>query len=163
MMNTIERSISCEISIDRTIDEVWGAWTTEEGIRSFFAPACNIEIKPKGAYEILFDLGAAQGSQGGEGMIILAVQEPEMLSFTWNAPPHLKNVRGHMTHVTVRLEEIGPRKTKVSLIHDGWGSGEEWDQAFEYFQIAWNDVVLKRLDYYFESGPVDWNNPPDLT
>jgi len=39
---------------------------------------------------------------------------------------------------------------------------EKWDEAFEYFQIAWAKVVLPRLKYRFEVGPIDWTNPPKL-
>ena len=34
--------------------------------------------------------------------------------------------------------------------------------ANEYFQQAWLDVVLPRLRYRFEVGPIEWQNPPDL-
>jgi len=83
----------------------------------------------------------------------------KMFSFTWNAPPALPEVRGQRTHVVVRFfpEEEGIR---VTLYHDGWGSGGERDEAFEYFQKAWKEVVLPRLKYRFEHGPVDWDDPP---
>jgi uncharacterized protein YndB with AHSA1/START domain len=109
-----------------------------------------------------FNPQAEPGEQGGEGMILLALQPERMVSFTWNAPPHLPEVRGQMTHVVVRLEEVHGGKTRVFLRHDGWGEGGEWDQAHKYFQRAWLEVVLPRLRYRFEVGPVDWQNPPDL-
>ena len=155
-----EKSIYVEISVPASPKEVWNAWTTEEGIKSFFAPECNIELKVGGAYELLFDLEAESGSQGSEGMIIMAFQPKEMLSFTWNAPPSYPNIRGQMTHVVLRLSEEGEKSTKLRLSHDGWGSGEEWDQVYHYFDVAWKEVVLKRLIYMFETGPVDWDDLP---
>ena len=44
----------------------------------------------------------------------------------------------------------------------GWGAGPDWDKAFAYFETAW-DVVLGRLKLRFESGPIDWSNPPSPT
>ena len=158
----IERSIHGEVVVTAPIEEVWAAWTTEDGIRSFFAPAGNIDPQVNGAYEIFFDLSAEPGLRGGEGMRFLALQPNKMLSFTWNAPPSLPSVRGQMTHVVVRLEQNGDDQTYVSLTHDGWGDGGEWDQAFIYFSRAWNDVVLPRLKYRFTVGPVDWDNPPEV-
>ncbi len=96
-------------------------------------------------------------------MIVLAVQPEHMLSFTWNAPPHLPEARGQMTHVTVRMEVGQNDQTEVRLYHDGWGSSGEWDEAFDYFNEAWKYVVLPRLAYRFEQGPVDWENPPDTS
>ena len=154
-----ERAITCEVTVPAPLSEVWQAWTTEEGAASFFAPACRIDLKPGGAYEMLFNLDAPAGKQGGEGMIFLAIQPESLLSFTWNAPPDLPSVRGQMTHVVVRLDEIDPGKTRVTLYHDGWSEGGEWDQAYEYFTKAWAEVILPRLNYRFENGPIDWENP----
>jgi len=159
----MNKSIKLEITISAPVSEVWQAWTTEEGARTFFARDCKIELKPGGAYEMLFNKDASPGEQGGEGMILLAIQPEKMLSFTWNAPPYLPEVRGEMTHVTLRFQEINPGETTINLVHDGWGKGGEWDQAFDYFINAWGDVVLPRLIHSFEVGPIDWENLPDLS
>lgn len=154
-----ERVITSEIDVPAPVTQVWQAWTTREGAESFFAPRCTIDLKPGGAYEMLFDLDAEPGKQGGEGMVVMAIQPERMLAFTWNAPPHLPSVRGQMTHVVIRLFETDTGHTRVTLRHDGWGEGSEWDAAFQYFSRAWAGVVLPRLKHRFESGPVDWTNP----
>ena len=155
-----EKAITVQIQVPAPRSDVWNAWTTEEGAQSFFAPRCRIDLKPGGAYEMLFDLGAGPGKRGGEGMIVMAVQPERMLAFTWNAPPHLSTVRDQRTHVVVRLFETEAGETRVILRHDGWGEGEEWQDAFQYFTRAWRDVVLPRLRYRFARGPIDWSNPP---
>jgi hypothetical protein len=109
-----------------------------------------------------FDLESEPGERGAEGMILMALQPGRMLSFTWNAPPHLPQVRGQMTHVTVRFEQMEGSKTRVMLRHDGWGDGGQWDLAYEYFERAWKRVVLHRLQVRFETGPIDWRHPPNL-
>ena len=154
------KTIECDVTVPAPIADVWQAWTTAEGLISFFAPAANIETKPGGAYEILFNPEAAEGNRGAEGMRFLALQEPVFLSFTWNAPPHLPEVRGQRTHVEVRLEERGANQTRVRLSHGGWGTGGQWEEAFAYFSRAWEKVVLPRLVHRFAQGPVDWSNPP---
>jgi uncharacterized protein YndB with AHSA1/START domain len=154
-----ERAIVIEVSVPAPLNDVWQAWTTAQGAQSFFAPQCSIELKPGGAYEMLFDLGAPAGKQGGEGMHIMAMQPPTMLSFTWNAPPHLPSVRDQMTCVVVRLRAKGARETQLTLRHEGWGDGGEWDAAFEYFSAAWAQIVLPRLQYRFTTGPIDWHSP----
>jgi len=156
----LDRFITGKIIIPASLDEVWQAWTTEAGVRSFFAPRARLDLRPGGAYEMLFDLEAQPGQQGGEGMYLLAIQPKQMLSFTWNAPPELPTVRGQMTHVVVRLVPLGNHSTKVTLLHDGWGSGGEWDLAFAYFERAWLKIVFPRLKYRFVVGPIDWGSPP---
>jgi uncharacterized protein YndB with AHSA1/START domain len=157
-----DRVIRDEVVVDADLDAVWDAWTTEAGIKSFFAPAGNIDLRVDGPYEIFFNPGGEAGSRGADGVRILAFEPKTMLSFTWNAPPHLPNVRKQWTHVVIRLEDAGEGRTRVSMVHDGWGEGEEWDKAFDYFTRAWKKLVLPRLRYRFSTGPVDWENPPEF-
>lgn len=158
-----ERPLAAQVDVPAPLEAVWQAWTTEAGVRTFFAPAARIDLRPGGAYELLFDLDAEAGLQGSEGAVLLAVQPMAMLSFTWNAPAEVPAVRAQRTHVTVRLQALGPRSTRLRLMHDGWGHGGEWDRARDYFARAWRDIVLPRLRYRFEHGPLDWDRlPQDL-
>lgn len=157
-----DREIRLEIDVPAKVADVWEAWTTEQGIKSFFAPECNVELRSGGPYEILFHPQAEPGDQGGEGMIVLALQERKMLSVTWNAPPHIPLVRGQMTQLLLRFRKSGKHRTHLTLIQSGWGVGGEWDEAFDYFVWAWERIVLPRLVYRFKNGPVDWKSPPAL-
>lgn len=157
-----ERAVKAEVIVPAGLDQVWQAWTTEEGLKSFFAPACKVDLRVSGAYELYFNPAGAPGERGGEGNVILAIQPMNMLAFTWNAPPSLPNVRQQHTSVVLRFKEIAPGQTKVTLVESGWGEGEEWDQAFAYFNRAWAEIVLPRLRYRFANGPIDWSNPPSL-
>ena len=154
------RVIRGEVVVEASLDEVWNAWTTPEGIRSFFAPDCNLEMRIDGPYEVFFDPQAEPGKRGADEMRILAFQPKKMLAFTWNAPLHMPEVREHRTHVVVRFQRHDGERTKVTLFHDGWGEGGEWDEAFQYFTRAWLESVFPRLQYRFAVGPVDWENPP---
>ena len=155
-----DRVVRGEVVVEANLDEVWEAWTTAEGIKTFFAPDCNVDLRVGGPYEIFFDLSAEPGQKGGEGVQILALQPKVMLAFTWNAPPQMPNVRNQFTHVVLRFRKLAEKKTAVSLTHDGWGEGEEWDDAFTYFTRAWNDIVLPRFKYRFSVGKVDWDTHP---
>jgi uncharacterized protein YndB with AHSA1/START domain len=55
----------------------WMAGTTPEGIRTFFAPDCKVDLRVDGAYEIYFSPQAEPGERGGEGMRIFGgMQQP---------------------------------------------------------------------------------------
>ncbi len=158
-----DRVIRGEVIVAAEPDQVWDAWTTPDGVSSFFAPACQIELRIDGPYEIYFNPEGEPGFRGAENVRIMAIQPKTMLAFTWNAPPNLPEVRRQHTHVTVRLFDMGDATTRVTLTHDGWGEGGEWDEAFDYFTRAWLEVVLPRLQHRFAVGPVDWDNPPAFT
>jgi uncharacterized protein YndB with AHSA1/START domain len=150
-----ERAISKEAVVDATLDQAWEAWTTREGIRSFFAPDAQIEARVGGAFHVYFDPTAPAGQKGADDMRFMALQPKRMISFDWNAPPSLPEARQQRTFVVVRFEPVGDRQTRVRLHHTGWGDGGEWDKAHDYFDRAWGSV-LANLKKRFESGPHDW-------
>ena len=156
------KSIEKSAVIAAPIDSVWAAWTTPEGVKSFFAPDCKIELKPGGAYEMYFDSEAPAGQRGSEGCVVKYLNPETELHFTWNAPPHLPDVRKERTLVKLYLTALSDSETQVKLVHEGWGEGKEWNKAFEYFDAVWGQVVLARLQYRFVNGPIDWNNPPPM-
>lgn len=131
-----ERAIDKEIVVEADVDRVWDAWTTRDGITSFFAPDAQIDARVGGAFSIHFDPFAAPGGKGADDMRFMALQPRKMLSFQWNAPPHLPEARAQRTLVIVRLEPVDTARTRVRLHHVGWGDGGEWDKAYAYFDRA---------------------------
>jgi len=149
------RILRKETTVDGSLPAVWEAWTTVEGVKTFFAPAAKVELFPGGAYEILFNLKEPEGSQGSEGCRVLLVIPYELFAFDWNAPPEFGRLRDIHTQVVLRFEKIGEQKTKVIFAEYGWGDGPEWDELYDFFDRAWNYVLLS-LKRRFESGPIDW-------
>lgn len=150
-----ERAIDKEIVVPATLDAAWAAWTTREGIISFFAPDAVVDARAGGAFHIHINPLAAPGMKGADDMRFLAVQPRQMISFDWNAPPHLPEARAQRTFVIVRFAVIDDKNTKVTLHHTGWGNGGEWDKAYGYFDRAWGNVLVN-LKKRFETGPQDW-------
>jgi uncharacterized protein YndB with AHSA1/START domain len=150
-----ERAVEKEVVVRASLDQTWDAWTTREGIKSFFAPDARIDPKVGGAFEIYIDPGASEGMKGADDMRFMAVQPKKMISFTWNAPPSLPEARKQRTFVVVRFTAVDEKTTRVNLHHTGWGDGGEWDRAYTYFDRAWGNV-LANLQKRFETGPIDW-------
>jgi uncharacterized protein YndB with AHSA1/START domain len=150
-----ERALTKHVTVKAPVEAVWNAWTTTEGVKSFFAPDARVEARPDGPFEIYMNPYAQPGMKGADGMRVLAVQEGKMISYTWNAPPSLPEARAQRTVVIVRFAPAGEGETQVSLTHVGWGDGGQWDQAYAYFDAAW-DQVLGNLQKRFVSGPIDW-------
>lgn len=161
----LDRNIFIETIVDAPVTEVWNAWTTQKGLQSFLAPECHIDLRVDGTIDVFFFPKAPKGQRGAEGLRILSVQPNKMFSFTWNNPPELPEISNQRTHVILKFFPFGAQKnqTKLILIHDGWGDGELWDQAYRYFIEAWRNVVLFRLSYRFDRGPVNWSYPPQNT
>ena len=150
-----ERALDKSVVVAASLAEAWAAWTTREGITSFFAPDAQVEPRVGGPFQIYMDPGGAPGQKGADDMRVMAVQPMKMISFDWNAPPSLPEARAQRTFVVVRFEALGERSTQVSLHHTGWGDGGEWDKAYAYFDRAW-PAVLGNLKKRFDTGPQDW-------
>jgi uncharacterized protein YndB with AHSA1/START domain len=152
---TPERAITETITVKANGADVWKAWTTTDGVKSFFSPDAKIDARVDGAFEVYMLPSAPIGMRGSDDMRFLALQEKKMLSFTWNAPPSLPEARKQRTVVIVRFVARGDLLTDVTLHHVGWGEGGEWDKAYDYFAKAWPNV-LKNLKKRFDDGPIDW-------
>jgi uncharacterized protein YndB with AHSA1/START domain len=152
-----ERALDKEVVVAASAEQVWDAWTSRDGIRSFMAPDAEIDPRVGGAFHVHFDPLAAPGSKGADDMRYMALQPPKMLSFDWNAPPHLAETRGQRTFVVLRFEPVDAAHTRVRLHHTGWGDGGQWDETYNYFDRAWG-VVLGNLVKCYADGPIDWTN-----
>lgn len=152
----VERAIDKEVVVPATPEEVYRAWTTREGIVGFFAPDAQIDARPGGAFHVYINPLAEPGMKGADDMRYMALQPPSMVSFDWNAPPSIPEIRRQRTFVVVRIAPAGERTSRVTLHHTGWGTGGEWDRTYAYFDRAWGNV-LANLRKRFETGqPMDW-------
>lgn len=152
-----DREIKVSVDVPADIQSVWDAWTSAQGIKSFFAPGVNIEPRAGGLYEILFFPENEKGLRGAEGVRLIALEAPGRLVFTWNNPPSIPRIRMQYAVVEVKLMTLEENRTRVQLIHGLFGDGKDWENAYDYFSGAW-PIILKRLVYSFENGPVDWQN-----
>ncbi len=139
-----ERSLHKEVLVPSPIERVWWGWTTSEGMASWWAKESWIDLKIGGPYELYFLLDQPRGWQGGEGCRVLSYLPPEMLSFSWNFPPEIPEIRFEHTWVVLRFVRVARSETRVVFDQLGWKEGPAWDAGWKYFDQAWGRV-LERL------------------
>ena len=161
-----DRTIFLEATVDAPPAEVFGLWTSEEGIKKFFAPAARVEASVGGRYEILFAPAKDPegNSHGTKGARILKLVPEKELAFEWitfagdellgyNAPPYAppseRNLRPLPTWVELSFEavEAQPGKTRVRFAHYGFRDGEKWEKSFHWFERAWKGVLDEMTAY----------------
>jgi uncharacterized protein YndB with AHSA1/START domain len=142
------RILHKEVTVAAPIERVWWAWTTSEGMASWWAKKSWIELRIGGPWELYFETTRPRGWQGSEGCRILSYRPPEMLSFSWNFPPSIPKIRFEYLWVVLRFLRVGPSETRVTLDHLGWKQGPAWEKGFRYFDRAWGSV-LERFRTHF--------------
>jgi uncharacterized protein YndB with AHSA1/START domain len=137
-------------TINASVADVWKAWTTTDGIESFFAPkAAKVEPWPGGAFELWFGVELPEGSRGSENCKVHSVKPMEQLVFEWNAPPTIPTIRPLRTLVYLDFKPLPENRTELTLRNFGYGTGEEWDKAKAYFAKAW-PAVMANLEKRFQ-------------
>lgn len=135
------RSLVKETVVGTDTYEVWAAWTSSDAIAAWWnPPATRIDLRIGGPFELLFAMDQPEGLRGSEGCQYLAYVPGEMVSFTWNAPPHLALREAH-TWVVITFTKLSDDSTGVRLVHTGFLEGPNWDAYMDYFNDAWGHVL----------------------
>ncbi|MBX2913558.1 MAG: SRPBCC domain-containing protein [Cyclobacteriaceae bacterium] len=143
------RKIELVEDINANVIEVWNDWTTEKGVKSFFAPECDIELKIGGKYECYFTLTNPVGLRGSEDCKVLSYLPYKMLSFQWGgrAGKH-PTIRQEKTWVVIEFEKLDENKTRILFTNMGYRDGDEWDDAYNFFTTEWEGVLRQLKEKY---------------
>lgn len=121
-----------------------------------YAPEAEVEPKVGGKYETFWDPPEREDNST-IGCKITAIEENNLLAFEWKGTVNHKefmNTIDPLTHVVIFFSEEIKDKiefTKVYLIHTGWDSTKEWEEARIFFVKAWKNVLLAFEKYMQEN------------
>jgi uncharacterized protein YndB with AHSA1/START domain len=137
-----------EVEVPAPMTEVWRAFSTSDGLSTWLAPNCEVDLRAGGEWTVHFP----GGSTGG-GTIVSFVPEKEMVIAAL-APDQFPHVRADRTRASFQFETHG-NATIVRLTQTGWKEGAEWTRAYEYL-LAGNAQLMAALHHRFVDGPIDW-------
>jgi uncharacterized protein YndB with AHSA1/START domain len=149
-----ERVVRVETTLRQSPDTVWTAFSTEEGLRCWVAPVVRLDLRTGGSLVTNYDKAAAIGSPGTISLPILNYVEKEEITFKVKLneafPERLRSEDDRLQEV-VQLQRLADGGTKVVSSMVGWGSGEEWDKAFEFFARG-NEWTYRNLAKCFSKS-----------
>jgi uncharacterized protein YndB with AHSA1/START domain len=143
-----EKALRFEVTVPAPLDEVWGAFTTTDGLATWLWRDTRVDARPGGDWLVIFP----QSTGGGT---ILSLTPKTQLVIAALAPDKFPTVRKTRTRATFEFAGVTPRSTRVTLVQTGWQTGEEWDAAYEYLADG-NAELLTQLYQRFASGPIAW-------
>jgi uncharacterized protein YndB with AHSA1/START domain len=139
-----------EVLVPATVDAVWQAFTTSEGLSTWLSPGAVVDPREGGEWTAHFP----GGKTGGGTILRLAPKREIVLKAL--APEWFPTVRAEGTTAAFRFLPRGPGSTLVQLEQTGWKPGGEWDKAYDYLASG-NAQLLTILRRRFEQGPIDWS------
>ncbi len=154
---TGDRTMQLSIVVPASRAEVWAAFTTSEGYRSWGTPLASVELKVDGIIETNYDAAAKLGSPDNiRNQITAYVPERLLVMRNVQAPTGFPNAAEFArTAVLIELEALDTRSTRVTLTGVGYGPGLKFDELYRTFEWA-NAYSLTELKARFVGGPVDW-------
>jgi uncharacterized protein YndB with AHSA1/START domain len=148
-ISTPDKALRFEVIVPGSLDDVWSAFTTEDGLTTWLWRDVRVDLRVGGDWLVLFP-----GGKTGGGTIV-AFEPKRSVTMKAMAPEQYPNVRETRTTARFEFEPVTAEATRVTLLQTGWRAGREWDDAYEYL-AAGNATLLGQLHTRFLSGPLTW-------
>lgn len=132
--------------LEAGIDEVWDAFTTNEGLRMWMAPLVEIDLAVGGTIRSSYDPGGTLGDDGTITNTILAYDPKRMLALKATGYPDGFPFAeaAKATWSVFYFEEVSPTTTAITIVGLGYTASEDSRKMRDFFEPA-NAELLRRL------------------
>ena len=134
MDNVIHLSVELECGVDRAFE----LFTDSRLLESWLTEVADVEPVVGGKYELFWQPDDRE-NDSTIGCKVTAIEPGVFLAFQWKSPKQFKqfaNDADPLTHVVV-LFFPDEGHTQVHVIHSGWRSSDEWEEARVWQERAW--------------------------
>ena len=135
-----------EFEIEASIDDVWRAFTTTEGLKKWTAPLAEIDFKVGGKWRANYN---ADGELGDENTIentILCYDPKRMISMKATKFPagFEFTEAASKTWSVFYFQRLSDSKTKITIVGLGYDDSEQSKKLREFFKPA-NEFTMGQL------------------
>ena len=123
-------------------------FSTKNCLESWLSIQAEVDVVAGGKYELFWDPKCKEDNST-LGCRITAIEPTQFLSFEWRSPncfKHFANEADPLTHVVVFFIPTH-EGTNIHLIHSGWRSSKEWEDARLWQERAWSVAFEKLVSY----------------
>lgn len=147
--------------IDAPVEEVWKAFTTAEGLKSWMAPLAEIELRVGGKMLASYK---ADGKLGDENTIentILSFEPQRMLSIKATKPPAGFPFPAAIKDMwsVIYFEPVGADRTRVTVVGMGYGDSEEHAKLREFFDKGNAHTIEQLRKKFAKAGGASQADP----
>ncbi len=134
------------VKLNCDVKTAFEKFTVNEKIVPWLTMDAEIEPVVGGKYELFWEPDDRENNST-IGCKVTAI-EPKFLAVEWKGAKQFKHFMNNvdpLTQVTVAFIPVdGGKATEVHLIHTGWRSTPEWEEARLWFEGAWK-MAFERL------------------
>lgn len=137
-----DRIIHLSVRLDQPALAAFRYFVDEDLLASWLTAAARVEPSVGGRYELFWE-PADRENNSTIGCRITAIEPGQLLAFQWRSPKRFKsfaNAADPLTHVTVAFSAEGTG-ARVHLVHSGWRSADEWEEARVWQERAWRGAI----------------------
>lgn len=139
-----------QVSLRCSPARAFNLFTDPRGLESWLTEKAVVEPEVGGKYELFWEPDDPENNST-IGCRITALAAGEMIAFDWRSPrqfKHFTNSADPLTHVVVAFVPAG-EETRVHVLHSGWRSTPEWQEARAWQERAWGlvlDALTKQVN-----------------
>lgn len=139
----MDRIIYASVRLEADAHRAFEMFTVNKLLESWLARLAEVEAVAGGKYELFWEPDDKENNST-MGCTVTAIEKDKFLSFEWRGPKQFKSFMNScdpLTHVVVFFTPSGAGSnvcTDVHLIHSGWRSAPEWEEARQWFENSWS-------------------------
>ncbi|MEO8794981.1 MAG: hypothetical protein ABI390_05905 [Daejeonella sp.] len=149
---TDEKVLRLEFVLPLDKNEAWHLFTTDEQLKKWIAPLAHIELKTGGYILTNYDKTKSLADSSSIKLNIINYLEQEQITLKVklndNFPKSIQNEDGNLQEI-IQFVKVGPKSTKIISSMIGWGQGEQWTNAYNFF-VKGNIYTYKELIKLFK-------------
>ncbi len=151
------RVLQQSIVVPATRLQLWEAFTTTEGVRSWAVPVAHVDFRLGGIWESTYGLDRKIGEPGNIKNRYISFVPLRMVSIQAIAAPPAFPHRDLLSEIftVIEFSELAPKQVQVTISMVGYKAGQGYDTLYKHFE-AGNAWSLRKLYERFTVGPIDW-------
>lgn len=147
----MENIIHRKIRVDCPPQRAFEMFTVNRHIVRWLAPKADVKPEAGGRFHLFWDTKDLS-KDNSRGCRITAIEHGRFLAFEWKSFERFSSFMDDAdpkTHCTVFFmpDKESRKQTDIHLIHTGWRTSEQWQEARDWYDEAWKNALgeLKNL------------------
>lgn len=141
-----DKRVVAEFEIEASVDDVWNAFTTTDGLKSWVAPLADIDFRVGGKWRANYNADGKLGDTSTIENTILCYDPKRMISLKATGFPEgfeFVDVAKD-TWSVFYFKSVAETKTKITIVGLGYNDTEQSKKMRSFFKPA-NEYSMKQL------------------